>query len=137
MFCERAYFSAGKRSSDFVFYFQVFYGHSFVSISLSCLLVYFGLFISSSSCCFFQFVIYNSRFTLFQSNHSLAHLFWVIGYLCIAPFSSSLNIGGAFKLWHFIFVFMAAAASAGHILSAALPLVKCKKKKNQKSCPQL
>ena len=98
----------------FHFYFQVFYGHSFVSISLSCLFVYFGLFISRSSCCFFQFVIYNSRFILFQSNHSLAHLFWIIRYVRISPFSSSLNVGSAFKLRHFIFVFVAAAALARH-----------------------
>ena len=64
----------------------------------------------------FQFVIYNSRFILFQSNHSLAHLFWGIRYLRISPFSPSLN-RSAFKLWHFIFVFVAAAASAGHIYS--------------------
>ena len=61
----------------FHFYFQVFYGHSFL-------------------------------------NHSLTHLIWVILYLRISPFSSSLNFGSAFKLWHFIFVFVAAAASACH-----------------------
>ena len=65
----------------------------------------------------FQFVIYNSRFILFQSNHSLAHLFWIIRYVRILPFSSSFNVGCAFKLWHFIFVFVAAASSAGHIYS--------------------
>ena len=108
-----------KRSSHFVSTFKFFYGHSFVSISLSCLLVYFGLFISRISRCLFifQFVILYSVFILFQLNHSLAHLFWVIRYLRISPFSFSLNVGSAFKLWHFIFVLVVAAASAGHIYS--------------------
>ena len=44
-------------------------------------------------------------------------MFWIIRYLRISPFSSSLNFGSAFKLWHFIFVFVAVAASACHIYS--------------------